>query len=84
MASLDAGLGRDVFLKWASVQGNVVILPDRGPPQSLARKLYQEWEHITQESNQMHNLNFDLSLMVCSSIDYFRISLPKLTGSLLS
>ncbi|CAI2180410.1 19114_t:CDS:2 [Funneliformis geosporum] len=47
--SLETGYARDLFLEWGTSPDNAVILTDRGPPYSLARKLYYEWEKRSDE-----------------------------------
>ncbi|KAJ2710173.1 hypothetical protein H4R19_003880, partial [Coemansia spiralis] len=46
--SLSTGLSQELFLRWASDRKNAVILPQRGPPSSLARHLYTRWSDRTQ------------------------------------
>ncbi|KAJ3410272.1 cleavage and polyadenylation specificity factor subunit 2 [Chytridiales sp. JEL 0842] len=62
MSSLDLGMGRELFLNWAEDPLSTVILPDRGPPSSLARKLYDEWNSKS-SSTTPAQMDFELSLM---------------------
>ncbi|KAJ2612446.1 hypothetical protein H4S08_002691 [Coemansia sp. RSA 1365] len=50
LASLESmsGFAQDLFVRWAAGKKNVVILPQRGPPASLARHLYKRWWDRTQ------------------------------------
>ncbi|PIA16578.1 Metallo-hydrolase/oxidoreductase [Coemansia reversa NRRL 1564] len=50
LASLEgmSGFSQDLFVRWAAGKKNVVILPQRGPPASLARHLYKRWWDRTQ------------------------------------
>ncbi|KAJ3012211.1 cleavage and polyadenylation specificity factor subunit 2 [Thoreauomyces humboldtii] len=43
VSSLDAGWSQHMFRDWASVEKNIVILPERGLPGSMTRKLYDAW-----------------------------------------
>ncbi|CAG8535872.1 10008_t:CDS:10 [Ambispora gerdemannii] len=45
--SLETGYARELFLEWGTDKRNVLILTDRGPPNSLARYLYTNWEEST-------------------------------------
>lgn len=40
--TLDSGFSRDLFVKWASNENNMILLTDKSKPGTLARKLYQE------------------------------------------
>lgn len=40
--TLDSGFSRDLFVKWASNENNLVLLTDKSKPGTLARKLYIE------------------------------------------
>ncbi|CAG8594526.1 4063_t:CDS:2, partial [Diversispora eburnea] len=44
--SLETGFARELLLEWGTSESNALILTDRGPPNSLARKLYYEWDKI--------------------------------------
>ncbi|CAG8545924.1 6099_t:CDS:10, partial [Ambispora leptoticha] len=44
--SLETGYARELFLEWGTDKRNVLILTDRGPPNSLARYLYMNWEEL--------------------------------------
>ena len=71
IANLDAGFSRKLFLEWSASPNNIVILPDRGTPGSLCRKLYDEW--LSQKDlSPLPNMNFQLSLNV-----FFTISFAK-------
>ncbi|KAJ2076801.1 hypothetical protein H4R24_005495 [Coemansia sp. RSA 988] len=50
LASLESmsGFAQDLFVRWATSKKNIVILPQRGPPTSLARHLYTRWWDRTQ------------------------------------
>lgn len=41
--SLESGFSQDLFLDWCSNPDRVVLLTNKGPPGSLARRLYDEW-----------------------------------------
>jgi hypothetical protein len=48
--SLETGFTRELFLEWAGHSDNALVLTDRGPPQSLARRLYEAWDHASDEA----------------------------------
>ena len=57
--SLDHGFSRELFqrfiiflirFRWASNPNNTVILPERGPSGSLARRLYDYWDAVSAEA----------------------------------
>ncbi|KAG9288727.1 hypothetical protein G9A89_004346 [Geosiphon pyriformis] len=47
--SLETGYARDLLLEWCTIKKNIIILTDRGPPNSLAKHLYTKWEEISSE-----------------------------------
>ncbi|KAJ1841391.1 hypothetical protein LPJ70_004236, partial [Coemansia sp. RSA 2708] len=47
--SMDMGFSQELFLRWVSDKKNAIILPQRGPPGSLARSLYSRWRDRTQQ-----------------------------------
>lgn len=49
--SLETGYARELLLEWGASESNTLILTDRGPPNSLARKLYYEWDRTCQPDN---------------------------------
>ncbi|KAJ1795202.1 hypothetical protein LPJ59_004389, partial [Coemansia sp. RSA 2399] len=44
------GFSQELFLRWASDKRNMVVLPQRGAPSSLARELFTRWHERTQRS----------------------------------
>ncbi|KAI9095542.1 beta-lactamase-like protein [Phlyctochytrium arcticum] len=44
MPSLETGWSNQILQQWCSRPENLVLLPDRGRPGSLARQLYQTWD----------------------------------------
>ncbi|KAJ2452527.1 hypothetical protein EV183_002900 [Coemansia sp. RSA 2336] len=48
MDTLDMGFSQELLLRWAGDKKNAVILPQRGPPGSLARSLFTRWHDRTQ------------------------------------
>ncbi|CAG8667410.1 18459_t:CDS:10 [Dentiscutata erythropus] len=50
-SSLDTGYARDLLLEWGTSESNALILTDRGPPNSLARKVYNEWNRLSQSND---------------------------------
>ncbi|KAJ3006999.1 UNVERIFIED_CONTAM: cleavage and polyadenylation specificity factor subunit 2 [Siphonaria sp. JEL0065] len=60
--SLDSGYSRLIFLEWCQSPSNLVLLPDRGDPGSLARHVYEEWMKADKKvENLAVNLDFPLS-----------------------
>ncbi|KAI7828481.1 beta-lactamase-like protein [Kickxella alabastrina] len=54
LASLDSmslGFAQDLFVRWAGARNNAVVMPQRGPPGSLARRLYTRWLKHTQRKD---------------------------------
>lgn len=45
--SLETGFARELFLRWMTKQEtkNTLILTDRSAPGTLARRLYEDWDH---------------------------------------
>ncbi|CAJ0632809.1 909_t:CDS:2 [Entrophospora sp. SA101] len=48
--SLETGFSREFLFEISKSDINALILTDRGPPNSLARKLYHEWDRKSQTS----------------------------------
>ncbi|KAI9473187.1 beta-lactamase-like protein [Coemansia mojavensis] len=46
MDTLDMGFSQELLLRWAGDKKNAVILPQRGPPGSLARSLFTRWHDL--------------------------------------
>ncbi|KAJ1665922.1 hypothetical protein IW140_002848 [Coemansia sp. RSA 1813] len=47
---MSLGFSQELFLRWASDKRNLVVLPQRGAPSSLARDLFTRWNERTQKS----------------------------------
>ncbi|RKO87450.1 beta-lactamase-like protein [Blyttiomyces helicus] len=43
LSSLDTGFSAQLLHEWGLMPQNIVILPDRGSPGSMARRLYDRW-----------------------------------------
>ncbi|GBC00830.1 hypothetical protein RclHR1_03990007 [Rhizophagus clarus] len=67
--SLDSGYARDLFLEWGTSPENAVILTDRGPPYSLARKLYCEWVDRSEEDNTNSPVKPPITLDLIMSLE---------------
>lgn len=70
LSSLDCGYSFKLFREWAEDAKNTIILPDRGPEGSLARKLFDDWKSKAPEGSDDEalrspvSLGLNLSLMV--------------------
>ncbi|CAG8500288.1 3142_t:CDS:2 [Acaulospora colombiana] len=66
--SLETGYARDLLLEWGTSESNALILTDRGPPNSLARRLYYEWDNLSVSSNNpikpVVGLNITMNLLI--------------------
>ncbi|KAI8841317.1 beta-lactamase-like protein [Chytridium lagenaria] len=68
LPSLDCGFARELFLTWSSSQENTIILPDRGPPGSMARRLFDEWGSF-QRQDALANVSIDIPLELSRSVE---------------
>ncbi|KAK9693101.1 hypothetical protein K7432_014071 [Basidiobolus ranarum] len=64
--SMETGFSRDLLVDWGTDPKNTVILTSRGPPNTLARKLYEEWEVIANAAPGavIPPVHFDLQLQL--------------------
>ncbi|KAI8324141.1 hypothetical protein GQ54DRAFT_244893, partial [Martensiomyces pterosporus] len=47
LEGMSLGYSQELFLRWAEDQKNTIILPQRGPPSSLAQDLFARWwDHV--------------------------------------
>ncbi|KAI8334392.1 beta-lactamase-like protein [Chlamydoabsidia padenii] len=76
--SLETGFARDLFVRWMTVdttdsqqQRNTLLLTERAPPGSLARRIYNDWESTEDNTKQpspmikpimQYNTTMDLTL----------------------
>ncbi|KAJ3290511.1 cleavage and polyadenylation specificity factor subunit 2 [Rhizoclosmatium sp. JEL0117] len=59
--SLESGFSRQIFLEWCQSQTNLVLLPDRGDPGTLARQIYDIWM-ATDKLSENVAVNVDIPL----------------------
>ncbi|KAJ1658834.1 hypothetical protein IWQ61_001983 [Dispira simplex] len=57
LSSLETGFARDLLVEWAEDPHNLILLPQRGPPSSLAHNLYQTWCEQGQQDSTQSNPN---------------------------
>ncbi|ORX89542.1 hypothetical protein K493DRAFT_233166 [Basidiobolus meristosporus CBS 931.73] len=64
--SMETGYSRDLLVEWGADPKNTVILTSRGPPNTLARKLYEEWESVahSRPGTVVPPVHFDLQLQL--------------------
>ncbi|KAJ3122710.1 cleavage and polyadenylation specificity factor subunit 2 [Physocladia obscura] len=62
-ASLEPGsYSRRLFFEWCKGELNLVLLPDRGDPETLLRRVYDEWMAVPKLNEAVAvNLNFEVS-----------------------
>ncbi|KAJ3333899.1 cleavage and polyadenylation specificity factor subunit 2, partial [Blyttiomyces sp. JEL0837] len=62
LSSMNSGFSRQLLFDWCSKSENTVIIPDRGPPESLTRKVYDEWSAM-KEKTQSPLPNLEMTLV---------------------
>ncbi|KAI8820645.1 beta-lactamase-like protein [Fimicolochytrium jonesii] len=67
LGGVDTGWSHDILREWGSSEKALVLLPDRGLPGSMARKLYTEWSlHAPPktEENTRSAVNLELTIPI--------------------
>ncbi|KAI9345550.1 beta-lactamase-like protein [Obelidium mucronatum] len=60
--SMETGFSRLIFLEWCQSPMNLVLLPDRGDPGTLSRRVYDAWMQADKKAeNVAVNLDFPLN-----------------------
>ncbi|KAJ2358600.1 hypothetical protein GGF43_000701 [Coemansia sp. RSA 2618] len=52
LEGMSMGFSQELFLRWAGDENNAIVLPQRGPPGSLARDLFSRWWDHTQAGRE--------------------------------
>ncbi|TPX35203.1 dolichyl-phosphate-mannose---protein mannosyltransferase [Synchytrium endobioticum] len=69
MPGMEHGFSRDLFIEWSSMSKNLIILTDRGNPNSMTRKLYKQWQEAADtDSSYVRVLSMDLSLNISKKV----------------
>ncbi|TPX34148.1 hypothetical protein SmJEL517_g03138 [Synchytrium microbalum] len=70
MPGMDAGFSKSLFVEWATVSKNLIIITDRGYPRSMTRRLYKMWDSTgsQNETGAIRVLNADMNLKISKKV----------------
>lgn len=63
LSSLDVGWSHQLLQDWGEGDKNIIILPDRGLPGSMTRKLYEEWDRNAPQQ-QLNSIRLPIELQL--------------------